>query len=123
VEAAGHVRATSEDAADLVIVNTCSVRGKAEDKALGKLGLLCATKRDRPNRIVGVMGCMAQRLGDGLFAKVPASTSRSARAAAARSRASLRACRPARPISEKSPAPTKRPTCPTPTPNRALPPS
>jgi len=69
--AAGHVRATSEDAADLVIVNTCSVRGKAEDKALGKLGLLCATKRDRPNRIVGVMGCMAQRLGDGLFAKVP----------------------------------------------------
>lgn len=38
---------------------------------MGKLGLLCATKRERPNRIVGVMGCMAQRLGDTLFTQIP----------------------------------------------------
>ena len=71
LEAAGHRHAESEDAADLVIVNSCSVREKAEDKALGKLGLLCATKRDRPHRIIGLMGCMAQRLGEAVFRRVP----------------------------------------------------
>jgi len=69
--AAGHTRAQAESEADLVIVNSCSVRGKAEDKAIGKLGLLCATKRERPTRIVGLMGCMAQRLGSDIFKKVP----------------------------------------------------
>ena len=68
---AGLTPAADEEGADVVIVNTCSVRGKAEDKALGKLGLLCATKRERPGRVVGVMGCMAQRLGAELFRKVP----------------------------------------------------
>lgn len=68
---AGYTQAASETAADIVIVNSCSVRGKAEDKALGKLGLLCATKRDRPMRIIGLMGCMAQRLGDAIFKQIP----------------------------------------------------
>ena len=68
---AGHTQAPSEEEADIVIVNTCSVRGKAEDKALGKLGLLCASKRERPGRVVGVMGCMAQRLGEELFKRLP----------------------------------------------------
>ena len=36
--AAGHSPAPTEDDADLIVVNSCSVRGKAEDKALGKLG-------------------------------------------------------------------------------------
>ncbi|MCL2105067.1 MAG: tRNA (N6-isopentenyl adenosine(37)-C2)-methylthiotransferase MiaB [Kiritimatiellaeota bacterium] len=67
----GHMSAAREDDADIVIVNSCSVRGKAEDKALGKLGLLCATKRDRPGRVVGLMGCMAQRLGADIFRKIP----------------------------------------------------
>ena len=71
LEAAGHTPVQSEDEADLIVVNSCSVRGKAEDKALGKVGLLCATKRDRPDRIVGLMGCMAQRLGDSIFKRVP----------------------------------------------------
>jgi len=62
---------SEEGEADLVLVNTCSVRGKAEDKALGKLGLMVATKRDRDNRIVGVMGCMVQRRKEQLFEKVP----------------------------------------------------
>jgi tRNA-2-methylthio-N6-dimethylallyladenosine synthase len=69
--AAGHTLVKTEAEADLVIVNSCSVRGKAEDKALGKLGILCATKRERPNRVVGLMGCMAQRLGQDIFKKVP----------------------------------------------------
>ncbi|MFZ4394395.1 MAG: tRNA (N6-isopentenyl adenosine(37)-C2)-methylthiotransferase MiaB [Kiritimatiellia bacterium] len=71
LEAAGHLPAINEDDADLVLVNTCSVRGKAEDKAVGKLGLLCATKRTAPHRLVGVMGCMAQRRGAALRQKIP----------------------------------------------------
>ena len=72
LQAAGHTPATSEADADLIIVNTCSVRGKAEEKAVGKLGLLCFGKREFPNRRVGVMGCMAQRRGAALLEKVPA---------------------------------------------------
>lgn len=68
--AAGHVQADDEESADLVVVNTCSVREKAEDKAVGKLGLLCKSKRERPGRIVGVMGCMAQRMAEELFTRV-----------------------------------------------------
>lgn len=67
----GYEEATDEDSADLLIVNSCSVRGKAEAKALGKLGLLVAGKRDFPGRIVGATGCMVQRLQQRLFEKVP----------------------------------------------------
>ncbi|MDD2600109.1 MAG: tRNA (N6-isopentenyl adenosine(37)-C2)-methylthiotransferase MiaB [Kiritimatiellae bacterium] len=69
--AAGYQQAVDEDDAEMIIVNSCSVRAKAEDKAIGKLGLLCATKRDRPERKVGLMGCMAQRLGEDIFKKIP----------------------------------------------------
>jgi tRNA-2-methylthio-N6-dimethylallyladenosine synthase len=71
LEAAGHLPARDEDDADLILVNTCSVRGKAEEKAVGKLGLLCAGKRTAPHRLVGVMGCMAQRRGAALLKKLP----------------------------------------------------
>jgi tRNA-2-methylthio-N6-dimethylallyladenosine synthase len=71
LEAAGHLPAVDENDADLILVNTCSVRGKAEDKAVGKLGLLCAGKRLAPHRLVGVMGCMAQRRGAALLKKIP----------------------------------------------------
>ena len=70
LDAMGHTAALNEADADVVIINTCSVRGKAEDKALGKAGLLCAAKRERP-LVVGIMGCMAQRLGDAIFDQVP----------------------------------------------------
>jgi tRNA-2-methylthio-N6-dimethylallyladenosine synthase len=69
--AAGYQQAVSEEEAGLIIVNSCSVRGKAEDKAIGKLGLLCNTKRDRPERRIGLMGCMAQRLGADIFRRIP----------------------------------------------------
>ena len=68
----GLTRAKSEAHADLIIVNTCTIRGKAEDKALGKLGLLAAEKkRHHPKRIIGVMGCVVQRLKNDVFKKVP----------------------------------------------------
>jgi tRNA-2-methylthio-N6-dimethylallyladenosine synthase len=71
LQAAGHPPAVDEDDADLVIVNTCCVRGKAEHKALGKLGLLCAAKRGRPGLRVGAMGCMAQCRGASLLERFP----------------------------------------------------
>jgi tRNA-2-methylthio-N6-dimethylallyladenosine synthase len=69
--AAGYQQALHENDADLVIVNSCSVRGKAEDKAIGKLRMLCAGKREHPNRKIGLMGCMAQRIGTDIFKKLP----------------------------------------------------
>ena len=69
LEAAGHVRAEGEDDADLVIVNSCTVRQKAEEKAVGKCGNLCAAK-GRP-QMVGLMGCAVKRLGADVFKKLP----------------------------------------------------
>lgn len=52
--------------ADLVLLNTCSVRQRAEDKVYSKLGEIERAKRLRPSMIVGVIGCMAERDGEGL---------------------------------------------------------
>lgn len=70
LERHGYILTGRESEADVVIVNTCSVRGKAEDKAFGKLGLLVASKREHPGRIVGAMGCMVQRIKSDMFQKV-----------------------------------------------------
>ncbi len=48
------------DDADLILLNTCSIREKCEDKVFSQLGLLKHLKRARPDLIIGVMGCMAQ---------------------------------------------------------------
>lgn len=64
--AAGHEKAASEAEADLVIVNSCTVRQKAEEKAVGKAGNLIAAKK-----LTGMMGCAVKRLGDGIFKKLP----------------------------------------------------
>src|SRR5205809_7706950 len=50
----------SEADADLILVNTCAIREKAEDKVFSKLGELGKLKTQRPELMVGVMGCMAQ---------------------------------------------------------------
>ncbi|MBR4718585.1 MAG: tRNA (N6-isopentenyl adenosine(37)-C2)-methylthiotransferase MiaB, partial [Lentisphaeria bacterium] len=59
----GWTPADGEADADLVILNTCSVRDQAERKAVGKLGFLGKLKRERPWMIFGIMGCMAQNRG------------------------------------------------------------
>ena len=69
--AAGYVRAEKEEDAGIVIVNSCSVREKAEDKAVGKLLMLCAERRQRPGLVVGLTGCMANRMAEGIFERVP----------------------------------------------------
>ncbi|HPF41839.1 MAG TPA: tRNA (N6-isopentenyl adenosine(37)-C2)-methylthiotransferase MiaB [Phycisphaerae bacterium] len=58
--------------ADLVVINTCSVRQHAEDKVYSRLGQLKGGKQKRrDNQIVAVIGCMAERDGDGLLDKMP----------------------------------------------------
>lgn len=68
---AGHVPVSSENDADLLIFNTCSVREQAERKAIGKIGIIKRLKRKRPEIFIGVMGCMAQRLGEKLIKDIP----------------------------------------------------
>ncbi len=68
----GYALTERESQADAVIVNTCSVRAKAEDKAIGKLRMLIAARQEeRSGRIVGVVGCMVQRMQKELFRLVP----------------------------------------------------
>jgi tRNA-2-methylthio-N6-dimethylallyladenosine synthase len=57
--------------ADLIFVNTCSVREKPEQKVYSMLGRLRALKKRNPNVIIGVGGCMAQQEGGNLLERVP----------------------------------------------------
>lgn len=67
----GYRRVADESKADLIVLNTCSVREKAEQRVFGRLGELSACKRKRPHLRLAVVGCMAQRWGDKLIEKVP----------------------------------------------------
>ena len=67
----GYERAARETEADVVLLNTCSVRDMAEQKALGKMGMLGHIAKRRPEVVFGFLGCMAQARGDALFADVP----------------------------------------------------
>src|SRR5205814_8044390 len=67
----GYTRANTEHEADVVLLNTCSVRDMAEQKALGKMGMLGRIAKDRPHVVFGFLGCMAQARGESLFKKVP----------------------------------------------------
>ena len=57
----------SENEADAVLINTCSVRQHAEERVLSHLGNLKHIKETRPELVVGVIGCMAQRMGGELL--------------------------------------------------------
>ncbi|TDI98649.1 MAG: tRNA (N6-isopentenyl adenosine(37)-C2)-methylthiotransferase MiaB [Deltaproteobacteria bacterium] len=64
--------ATEElESADLVLIHTCSVRAKAEQKLYSELGALSALKQRRAGLIIGVGGCVAQQEGDRLLARFP----------------------------------------------------
>lgn len=65
----GLERTEDENSADLLIFNTCSVRDLAERKALGKIGKLSRSRKDRP--IIGITGCMATAKREKLFDKLP----------------------------------------------------
>jgi tRNA-2-methylthio-N6-dimethylallyladenosine synthase len=68
--AAGAEKAAAPDEADVVVVNTCAVRGKSEEKLFSYLGRLAALKKRRPV-LIGIAGCVAQIYRDGLLRRRP----------------------------------------------------
>ncbi len=70
--AKGYTLELSEAAADVILLNTCSVRDFAEQKAIGKMQNIAAdVRKNRPNVVLGFMGCMAQSRGQELIDKLP----------------------------------------------------
>jgi len=67
----GYVRTDTPEAADVLLVNTCSVREHAEERALNRLAELTRLKDQRPEVVVGVTGCMAQRMGKDIKRRLP----------------------------------------------------
>jgi tRNA-2-methylthio-N6-dimethylallyladenosine synthase len=61
--ARGYELTARETEADVVLLNTCSVRDMAEQKALGKLGMLARLRENKPEMVFGLLGCMAQSRG------------------------------------------------------------
>jgi tRNA-2-methylthio-N6-dimethylallyladenosine synthase len=69
--ARGYERVAHETEADVVLLNTCSVRDMADQKALGKMGMLGRMARERPHVVFGFLGCMAQTRGASLLKNLP----------------------------------------------------
>ena len=67
----GYTLTADEKDADAILVNTCSVRDQAEQKALGKMRLMGAHRDAKPHVVYGFMGCMAQSRGSELFGTIP----------------------------------------------------
>lgn len=65
--ARGYQIVAAPEAADVVLVNTCAIREHAEQRVLGRVAQLVSLKRERPDLIIGVTGCMAQRMGEDLL--------------------------------------------------------
>ena len=71
LNAAGFEAAHSLTDADVIILNTCAVREKAEVRILGRLTNLKPYKKLCPGLLIGVVGCMAKHLGEKLVQKIP----------------------------------------------------
>ena len=71
LEQMGYRQTNIESDADVIILNTCSVRAKPEQKVRSKLGELRPLKEQKPDLIIGVCGCMAQREGKALRQRAP----------------------------------------------------
>jgi len=69
--ARGYERVVEEAKADVVLLNTCSVRDMADQKALGKMGMLGRMAKERPHVVFGFLGCMAQARGESLLKNLP----------------------------------------------------
>src|SRR5688572_28830886 len=70
--AKGYTLAASEHVADVVLLNTCSVRDNAEQKAVNKMENIAGDiRKNRPNVVLGFLGCMAQSRGKELIDRLP----------------------------------------------------
>ncbi len=71
LEEAGHLEVARPDEADLIVVNTCAIREKAEQKLFSQLGRYRLLKDRRPDLTIAVGGCVAQDAGRRLFRRAP----------------------------------------------------
>jgi tRNA-2-methylthio-N6-dimethylallyladenosine synthase len=69
---AGYATTGRADDADVIIVNTCAIREKAEDRVIARASELGAVKRRRPGAVLAIVGCMAEHLKERLTARAPA---------------------------------------------------
>src|SRR5690242_20653817 len=69
--ARGYEIVRTPEEADVVLVNTCAIREHAETRVLGRVSQLNGLKREKPDLVIGVTGCMAQRLGTTLLEQAP----------------------------------------------------
>lgn len=71
MRAKGYESTDVPEDADVIAINTCSVRGGAEDRVYGRLGELKRLKKRRPGLVVAILGCQAQREGADLLNRAP----------------------------------------------------
>jgi tRNA-2-methylthio-N6-dimethylallyladenosine synthase len=71
LRARGYRMVADENACDILLLNTCSVRDAAEQKAIGKAGYLQQRKKHQPDFVLGILGCMAQNRGASLLEQLP----------------------------------------------------
>jgi len=71
LEQDGYVRAESVEQADVILLNTCSIREKAAEKVFSELGRLREIKERRPDIVLGVCGCVGQQEGEQIFRRAP----------------------------------------------------
>jgi tRNA-2-methylthio-N6-dimethylallyladenosine synthase len=67
----GYAPTGDDREADIILLNTCSVREKAESKVYGRLGRLRRLKTANPDLLIGVVGCVAQQAGEAIFRRAP----------------------------------------------------
>jgi len=65
----GYTMTEQYDEADTILINTCSIRDNAEQRIWGRLDLFKSIRKKRPGLLIGLIGCMAERIGDELLAK------------------------------------------------------
>ena len=70
-DAQGYEMAASEEEADVLLLNTCSIREKAQEKVFHQLGRWQKLKNARPDLVIGVGGCVASQEGDAIMKRAP----------------------------------------------------
>ncbi|MBA3395631.1 MAG: tRNA (N6-isopentenyl adenosine(37)-C2)-methylthiotransferase MiaB [Deltaproteobacteria bacterium] len=68
---AGYATASRADDADVIVINTCAVREKAEERVIARAGELASLKRKKPGTVLAIVGCMAEHLKEGLADRAP----------------------------------------------------
>lgn len=67
----GYRRVGAPQEADVILINTCAIREKAEDRVYGRTSQLLKYRRENPNLVIGITGCMAERLKERVQDKAP----------------------------------------------------